>query len=137
MAHRLGINGHVSLLPPRHDIARFFHGADLLVHAAYSENTGGVILESMRYGLSVLTTDTCGYAEHVTAAHAGVVVPSPFQQETMNRALLDLARSPTRQVLGLNAQTFAQGLDLYRRPARVVELIEARAERNRHAVPSA
>ena len=137
MAKRLGIDNRVSFLPPRHDIGRFFHGADLLVHAAYSENTGGVILESMLHGLPVLTTDVCGYAEHVNAANAGVVIPSPFRQETMNRVLLDLARSPNRQVLGTNAQTFAQSMDLYTRPSRVVELIEARAERNRRAVPSA
>jgi UDP-glucose:(heptosyl)LPS alpha-1,3-glucosyltransferase len=137
MAKRLGIDDQVSLLPPHHDIGRFFHGADLLVHPAYSENTGGVILESMLYGLPVLTTDVCGYAEYVNAAHAGVVIPSPFRQEHMNRVLLDLASSPNRRILGTNAQACAQGMNLYARPSRVVELIEARAERKRHAVPSA
>jgi UDP-glucose:(heptosyl)LPS alpha-1,3-glucosyltransferase len=136
MAHRLGIDDRVSLLPPRHDIARFFHGADLLVHAAYSENTGGVILESMRYGLPVLTTDTCGYAEHVTAAHAGFVIPSPFRQEHMNHCMFELLQLPDRTVLGENAHTYTQTLDLYSRPSRVVDLIEARTIRNRHAVPT-
>ncbi len=136
MAEQFGIGNRVSLLSPREDIARYFLGADLFVHPAYNDNTGGVILESMLYGLPVLTTDVCGYAQYVSAAQAGVVLPSPFRQETMNRALLDLAKSPHRQVLGKNAQAFVQKIDLYARPSRVAELIESRAERNRGTLHS-
>ena len=133
----LGINDRVSLMPPCEDVARYLLGADLLVHPAYNENTGGVILESMLHGLPVLTTDVCGYAEYVKAAQGGIVIPSPFTQAKMNHALLELMHEPERRRMGTNARTYAQSMDLYTRPKRVVELIEARAERNSRATSSA
>jgi UDP-glucose:(heptosyl)LPS alpha-1,3-glucosyltransferase len=136
-AKKLGIADRVSLMPPREDIGRYYLGSDLLVHPAHDENTGGVILESMLHGLPVLTTDVCGYATHVTAAQGGVVIPSPFSQTQMNHAVFDLITSPNRQALGTNAKTYVQSLDLYTRPRRVVDLIEARAERKRRATSPA
>jgi UDP-glucose:(heptosyl)LPS alpha-1,3-glucosyltransferase len=136
MAMRLGIDDRVSLLPPRHDIGRFFYGADLLVHPAYSENTGGVILESLAHGLPVLTTDVCGYAPHVLAGKAGLVVPSPYKQEMMNYALWDLlAFASQRQTYAVNGRSYAASLDLYSRADHVTGLIETCAERKRHALP--
>jgi len=134
MAKGLGIHDQVSFMPPREDVAPYFLGADLLVHPAYTENTGGVILESMLHGLPVLTTDVCGYAEHVRAACAGLVIPSPFRQEHMNRSMLELMQLPERIVLGENARTYTQTMDLYSRPSRVADLIEARAVKNKHAL---
>ncbi|MBD3647335.1 MAG: glycosyltransferase family 4 protein, partial [Pseudomonadales bacterium] len=62
MAGRLGLAEQVTILSGRGDIPRFLLGADLLVHPAYSENTGTVILEAIVAGLPVLATDVCGYA---------------------------------------------------------------------------
>ena len=137
LAASLGVADYVSLLPPCMDIQRFFLAADLLVHPAYSDNTGGVILESMAHGLPVLTTDVCGYAEHVRLANAGMVVPSPFKQECMNRFLVDMLDSPQREAYSCNALAYTTTLDLYSRSEKVATIIEEKAGRNRRAVPSA
>jgi hypothetical protein len=44
---------------------RFLLGADLLIHPAYNENTGTVLLEALVAGLPVLTTAVCGYAHYI------------------------------------------------------------------------
>jgi UDP-glucose:(heptosyl)LPS alpha-1,3-glucosyltransferase len=137
LAALLGVTDRVSLLPPCLDIQRFFLAADLLVHPAYSDNTGGVILESMAHGLPVLTTDDCGFAKHVRLANAGMVVPSPFKQECMNRFLVDMLDSPQREAFSSNALAYTTTLDLYSRSERVATIIEEKAERTRRAVPSA
>lgn len=58
----LGLNDQVQILKGRSDIPRFLLGADLLIHPAYNENTGTVLLEALVSGLPVLVTDVCGYA---------------------------------------------------------------------------
>lgn len=42
----LGLSDQVQILKGRSDIPRFLLGADLLVHPAYNENTGTVLLEA-------------------------------------------------------------------------------------------
>jgi len=137
LASRLGIADLVTMLPARQDIPRFYLGADLLIHPAYSENTGGVILESMVYGLPILTTDVCGYARHVLDAQAGVVVSSPYSQQVMNRALLEMLTSLRREKFSVNGVSYTKALDLYSRAEQVVCIIEDRVKRKRSALPSA
>src|SRR5690606_4083853 len=60
-AKTLGISGQVEFLKGRSDVPRFLLGADLLIHPAYNENTGTVLLEALVSGLPVLVTDVCGY----------------------------------------------------------------------------
>ena len=84
LARRLGVASSFQILPGRDDIPRFLLGADLLLHPARRENTGSVLLEAMLAGLPVITTDVCGYAPHIEAAQAGMVLPSPFRQERLN-----------------------------------------------------
>ncbi len=64
------------LLGPRDDIPELLAAADVLLHPARLETTGTVLLEAMANGLPVLCSDACGYAAHVAAAGAGVVLPS-------------------------------------------------------------
>lgn len=87
LARRLGIDEALTILPGRDDIPRFMQGADLLLHPAYYENTGAVLIEAVVAGLPVLATAACGYAEHVAASGCGVVLPEPFKQADMDAAL--------------------------------------------------
>ena len=80
-AKGLGISKQVTFFRGRDDIPRFLVGADMLMHPAYNENTGTVLLEALVAGLPVLCTAACGYAHYVTDAQAGDVVPSPFVQD--------------------------------------------------------
>lgn len=79
----------------REDVPALLQAADLLLHPAYRESAGMVLLEATVAGLPVLTTSSCGYAEYVQQAGSGRVLDEPFEQEALNRALTEmLARVP-------------------------------------------
>jgi UDP-glucose:(heptosyl)LPS alpha-1,3-glucosyltransferase len=73
------------ILKGRDDIPRFLLGADLLVHPAYNENTGTVLLEALVAGLPVLTTAACGYAHYIEEAGAGRVVAAALRPGRLQR----------------------------------------------------
>lgn len=123
-AKRLGINSQIHFLGGRHDVTRFFLAADLLVHPAYHENTGTVILEAIVAGLPVLTLDVCGYAAYVNAAHAGLVLSSPFNQHQFNQALQKMLLALSRSEWQQNALAYAQTADIYSLPEKAVALLE-------------
>ncbi|MDV7212094.1 glycosyltransferase family 4 protein [Azotobacter beijerinckii] len=122
----LGLSGQVEILRGRSDIPRFLLGADLLIHPAYNENTGTVLLEALVAGLPVLVTDVCGYAHYIAEAGCGQVVPSPFDQEHFNRMLADLLAADDRRALcRRNGLSYAETADLYSMPQRAADLILA------------
>src|SRR5690606_17566588 len=131
-AKALGVASQVQILRGRSDIPRFLLGADLLIHPAYNENTGTVLLEALVAGLPVLVTDVCGYAHYIAEADCGRVLPSPFAQEALNSALAEmLADDAQRQAWSRNGLAFADTADLYSMPQRAADVIlgEARCER--------
>ncbi len=120
----LGISDQVDILKGRSDIPRFLLGADLLIHPAYNENTGTVLLEALVAGLPVLVTDVCGYAHYITDANCGRVVPSPFEQEQLNTLLADmLSDDSQRTAWSRNALAYAETADLYSMPERAADVI--------------
>lgn len=131
LAGKLGIASMLRVFAGRDDIPRFLQGADLLLHPAYSESAGLVLLEAVVAGLPVLCTDTCGYAVHVEKARAGRVCPSPFRQESLNAMLRDMlggARLEWRR----NGIRYGREQELYHMPEMVAGLLcgeERRGER--------
>ncbi|MDH4583721.1 glycosyltransferase family 4 protein [Pseudomonas sp. BN415] len=122
----LGISDQVDILKGRSDIPRFLLGADLLIHPAYNENTGTVLLEALVAGLPVLVTDVCGYAHYIAEADSGRVLPSPFEQDGLNRALVEmLADSAARARWSANGLAFADSADLYSMPQHAADVILA------------
>ncbi|WP_281646426.1 glycosyltransferase family 4 protein [Parendozoicomonas sp. Alg238-R29] len=124
-AKTLGISNQVTFFQGRDDIPRFLVGADLLIHPAYNENTGTVLLEALVAGLPVLCTDICGYAHYITDADAGDVAPSPFSQNDLNSRLVAMLSSDQKQDWQQNALSFAQTADIYSLPERAAEIIES------------
>ncbi|WP_153109512.1 glycosyltransferase family 4 protein [Propionivibrio limicola] len=123
-ANALGIAERVNILPGRNDIPRFLLGADLLIHPAYNENTGTVLLEALVAGLPVLTTAVCGYAHYIEEADGGRVVPEPFAQETLNATLAEmLTDTEARARWQANALAFAETADIYSNAERAADLI--------------
>ncbi len=123
-AAMLGLSERVSILPGRDDIPRFLLGADLLIHPAYNENTGTVLLEALVAGLPVLTTAVCGYAHYIEDADAGRVVPEPFAQEALNATLAAmLSDKEARARWQANALAFAETADIYSNAERAADLI--------------
>ncbi len=84
---KLNLSNKVHFLGGRDDIPQLMLAADALLHPAYSENTGTVLLEATVAGLPVVTTDVCGYAHYIKEAQGGIVVPEPFNQERLTQAL--------------------------------------------------
>lgn len=123
LARKLGVGERVRFFAGRDDVPRFLQGADLLVHPAYSENTGTVLLEALVAGLPVLTTANCGYAHFVAESGAGYVLPEPFRQTEFDAALTTLLAGD-RAALRQRALAWAQHADVYRLPERAAELIE-------------
>ena len=64
--------------------------ADVLVHPSRLDVTGQVILEAIVNGLPAVVSGICGFAEHVRAAQAGIVLPEPFSQVDLMDALTRL-----------------------------------------------
>lgn len=124
-AKQLGIIERIKFLGGRNDVPRFLLAADLLLHPAYNENTGTVLLEAIAAGLPVLTTDICGYAGYVHTAKAGIVLSSPFQQIEFNQVLSKMLLSVEREGWKRNAIDFAKQADIYSLPERAVDHIEA------------
>jgi UDP-glucose:(heptosyl)LPS alpha-1,3-glucosyltransferase len=121
---QLGLADRVSILKGRDDIQRFLLGADLLVHPAYNENTGTVLLEAVVSGLPVLTTAACGYAHYIEEAGAGSVIPLPFAQAALDARLAAmLADGAARRQWSASGLAFAAHADLYSMPERAADII--------------
>ncbi len=86
LAKRCGVDDRVVFLGPRHDVPHLLAAADLLIHPARSEAAGVVLLEALCCGTPVLCSGNCGYANYVDDA-GSVVLPRPFRQRNLNRAL--------------------------------------------------
>ena len=125
LAAQLGIAAQCTFLGGRDDVPRFLFGSDLLLHPAYSESAGFVLLEATIAGLPVLTTDTCGYAFHITRAGSGEVCKSPFRQEDLNARLLHMLTSEERDSWRRNGIHYGQQEDLYSMPETATDIIES------------
>lgn len=124
LAKRLGIEKHIQFLGGRDDVPRFLQGCDLLLHPALSESAGYTLLEAVINGLPVLTTDTCGYAFHVTDAGAGQVCPSPFSQKDLNARLHEMLISSDRASWQRKGLAYADKVDLFGLADQALAVIE-------------
>lgn len=124
LACKQNVAEQVIFLGGRSDVPAFLLAADLLLHPARHENTGTVLLEALAAGLPVLTVDVCGYAHYVTAAHAGCVVASPFNQTRFNQALVDSTQATEKNNWRTNALRFAKQADIYSMPEKAVDYID-------------
>lgn len=98
----------------RDDVPKFYDATDFLIHPAYSESAGKVLLEALSHGLPVLTTDTCGYAANIQSADAGAVLSSPFSQDMLNKTLQRfITDASIRKKWSRNAKMYTDINDLY------------------------
>jgi UDP-glucose:(heptosyl)LPS alpha-1,3-glucosyltransferase len=123
-AKRAGIAERVHFLGGRDDVFDWMLASDLLLHPAYSESAGMILLEAMTAGLPVLTTDVCGYAFHIKNAKSGIVIPSPFNQEFLNSTLAEMLVSPERPMWRANGLATAATQDLYSCHEHATDIIE-------------
>ena len=123
-ATRLGIIDSVEFVGGRFDVPELMLAADLLIHPAYREAAGNVLLEAVASGLPVLTTDNCGYASHISDANAGHVLESPVTQEKISSTLSEMLLSDQRKYWSENGREYGQHEDLYAMPVFAANTIE-------------
>jgi UDP-glucose:(heptosyl)LPS alpha-1,3-glucosyltransferase len=129
LARQLGIADRLLITPARPDVMACYAAADLLLHPARWENTGGVILEAMIAALPVLCTAACGFSGHVAEANAGIVLPEPFEQAALDRALAEMMDGPCRRAWSEAALEYATTADLHSGQEMAAILIEALTRR--------
>ncbi|MFK7977047.1 MAG: glycosyltransferase family 4 protein [Halioglobus sp.] len=113
LAKRLGILDAVSFLGPREDVPDLLQAADVMVHPAVSDAQGSVLLESLVAGLPVLTTSASGYADHIAAANAGIVLRDPFSLREMTDGLMRFVDGVFRAQCAERSLRYAADNDLY------------------------
>ncbi len=124
LARQLGVGERVHFLGGRKDVPGLLLAADLLLHPAYRETAGAVLLEAMAAGTPVLATDVCGFGFHVRQAGAGELVPSPFEQESLNRLLARMLSSGERSAWQAAGRAYVARTDVFSRPRKAAEIIE-------------
>lgn len=126
LSNRHGVGERVEFAGGQPNVYDFLCAADLLVHPAYAENTGNVLLEAMTAGLPVLASGACGFAGHIVKAGAGKIVGTSegFSQDEFNRTLADMLISSNRPGWSGGGLKYAATTDLYSRREKAVDLIE-------------
>ena len=125
LTKELQLQDKVSFLGGRDDVPELMIAGDLLIHPAYSENTGTVILEAIISGLPVIATDVCGYAPHISQADAGLILRSPFEQTLLNQGLEAMLTSEKRGLWRENGLDYGKNPNLYRMPETAVNAMES------------
>jgi UDP-glucose:(heptosyl)LPS alpha-1,3-glucosyltransferase len=129
-----GLKKQVHFLGGRKDILKLFRSADVLIHPAYREAAGIVLLEAAVSALPVITTQVCGNAHYIADNLLGVVIPQPFQQSALNAALYAaLTDTPQQQKQQQqwrnNCRVFAAQADIYSMTTVAADKIEWLAQR--------
>jgi UDP-glucose:(heptosyl)LPS alpha-1,3-glucosyltransferase len=122
LAQRAGCAARLHLLGLREDIPALMAAADLLVHPARYETTGTAILEAVVNGLPVITTEACGFAGHVKAADAGIVLPEPFKPQRLAAALKQ-SNAEALARWSVNGARYGENPELYRGLERAADII--------------
>lgn len=129
-ARALGVQDRITFFSGRDDIPAFLQGADVLIHPAYRENTGTVLLEAAVAGLPVLTTEVCGYSHYIRDNNCGVVITEPFDQERLNQQLASMLESDEQRATWKGkALEFADNADIYSLHQRAASVIVKAASR--------
>lgn len=124
MATQLHLDQQVFFPGGRDDIPELLFAADLLLHPAYRENTGTVLLEAMAAGLPQLVSAACGYSFYISQALSGIVLNDPFEQGQMNATLVEMLTSKQTDLWRQNASRYVAEHDIFSMPEKAVDAIE-------------
>ncbi|MER6088266.1 glycosyltransferase family 4 protein [Streptomyces bluensis] len=131
----LGLSGRARLMGPRTPIEAEFAKASLVVSASDAESFGMTLVEAMRCGVPVVSTDCpLGPAEIITDGVDGRLVPVGDPRALADAILELIADEPTRRAMGAAALKSAHRYDAAPILARYELLFaELRATRCRRA----
>jgi UDP-glucose:(heptosyl)LPS alpha-1,3-glucosyltransferase len=132
MAVRLGVASQVTFFTDgRDDIPRFMFAADALLHPAYDETAGMVIIEAMLAGLPAVVTRNCGYAKYLADNDAGIVLGTPYSQGALDGALMELLTSERREAWRRNGRAARDQAALFQLVPNAVDYLERFAQGSR------
>ncbi len=96
-----------------------------MVHPAYMESGGMVLIEAVIAGLPVIASGVCGFAHYIEEAQAGVVLGEPFDQQEFLQSVVDaLYESEKRRQWSSNGVAFGQRhAELYNMPTHAMRII--------------
>lgn len=89
-ARALGIENRFHAIPYTSNVMDMMAAADFLIHPARAEAAGQVIVESLLVGRPAIVSGMCGYASEITNSGAGIVLPEPFRQADLDRAVSEM-----------------------------------------------
>jgi glycosyltransferase involved in cell wall biosynthesis len=108
LAHDLDLDGHVTWLGQRDDVASLLKSADIGVLSSHEEGFANAVLEGMAAGLPMIATDVGGNGEAVRHNVTGLVVP-PHDPDALSAAILQLAADERkRRAMGVAGQARAE-----------------------------
>ncbi|AQT61615.1 lipopolysaccharide core heptose(I) kinase RfaP [Cellvibrio mixtus] len=119
----LGLSDAVKFLGGRRDMADIYAAGDLLLHPAYKEVTGNVILEAMLSAIPVLVTPVCGYAHYAVDHAMGELLLAPDDAQTVAVQMEKLLAVDPHDWQS-KAERFACESDIFSRPDCAVNEIE-------------
>ncbi|MCD6527975.1 MAG: glycosyltransferase family 4 protein [Desulfuromonas sp.] len=122
-ARQAGVADQVRFMGGRDDASRFFFAADLLIHPAYREAAGMVLLEAVAAQLPVLVTDTCGYSFHIERSQAGRVHRSPFDPQRFSDELAAMLNED-REIRQQAARDYVAATDIFGLATKAADVIE-------------
>jgi len=123
LARDLGIEENISFFGARDDVAQLLWAADALIHAAYSENTGTVLLEGVVAGVPVISSQACGYSYYIEENNLGCVIEEPVSAETVAKAITTVF-SVDQKTWQERCKVFSDHADIYSMPERFAEILE-------------
>ena len=99
-----GMQDKLHLIGYRNDIHEILNEVDLVIHSAYQEPLGRVLLEAGACGKAIIATDVGGTTEILENDVSGKLIP-PGQSEVLADVLVELANDPEkRESLGREAR---------------------------------
>jgi len=107
LAHESGVGERVRFIGYTQDIEELISASDFMVHPARVETSGNVIIESLLYGVPVISSAICGYSSHVSRAKGGIVLTEPFELSRLVQILQECLREEVLASYRANARTYA------------------------------
>lgn len=123
-AEKLDIADKVFFVGGRTDVADILHASDVLLHLAYRELAGNVILEAMLAGTPVVTTDVCGYAHYVVEQQMGEVIAAPYEVQATAQKILDIL-AVDKSIWRERGEYFSKTENVYARAEMAVSVCES------------
>ncbi len=135
LARTLEVENCISFLGARDDVPNLLWGADLLLHPAYSEAAGLVLLEAMAAGVPVIASAVCGHAHYISKHALGRELKEPIAPRDVAAAISAVV-AENRATWRERSKLFIERADIFSMPQRAADIVEKVATRRQSPLGS-